>query len=675
MSIELLALKLRISTEKGPVGTTIPFQPGLWILRADNSSGKSICIQSIVYVLGLEGMLSASHDVPLPHAMTERVDVDGEERAILESEVLLEIKNHAGRILTVARTVKGPYDKHLIRTWDGPAITGSGEFVQRDYFVRQPGAATRELGFHHELASFMGWSLPTVARYDGTLAPLYLECVFPLMLIEQKRGWSAIQARMPLHYRIREVGKRAIEFLLKMDAYAIAAQRERLHETRLLLRNRWAGLLTEAQRIATAAGTVVQGVPHEPTVEWPPAVRPDLIVSVGDEWQPVRVYLKGLRSRLADLEKREIPTVQRQAKELEDTLRETQERLSQREIVHRALFDDVEQEDSEKGVLERKLRALDEDLRKNQDVAKLHKLGSILDMSVSDNHCPTCHQTVSDSLLPQGSSVQPMTIEDNIGFIKEQIDTYRSVHASILSSLNAKRGQLAALRRDVDETRKRIRTIKSTLTSDDRLPSEAAMQERLKLKEQIGRETALVAVFEKHLLRFGEVSTEWRVNETALAALPPDDLSEADRAKLARLEELLREEAAEFGLSSVSPASLGISRDLYRPVHGGFDLDFDLSASDMIRTIWAYLLGLLELSRTAETNHGKLLILDEPRQQETARPSFGAFLRRASAAAESGEQVIFATSEEPSTLQDLLQGVPHVMHRVSGKILKAVPEG
>ena len=72
--------------------------------------------------------------------------------------------------------------------------------------------------------------------------------------------------------------------------------------------------------------------------------------------------------------------------------------------------------------------------------------------------------------------------------------------------------------------------------------------------------------------------------------------------------------------------------------------------ADMIRTIWAYLYGLLEVSRTHSTNHAGLLILDEPQQQETAAVSFKEFLNRAAGARAANQQVVFATSEDSTNL-------------------------
>ena len=81
----------------------IPFESGLVVLRADSSTGKSTCIQSIIYALGIEAMLSASQEIPLQYAVTERLEYQGREVGVLDSEVLLEIENSVGTILTLRR--------------------------------------------------------------------------------------------------------------------------------------------------------------------------------------------------------------------------------------------------------------------------------------------------------------------------------------------------------------------------------------------------------------------------------------------------------------------------------------------------------------------------------------------------------------------------------------------
>ena len=115
--------------------------------------------------------------------------------------------------------------------------------------------------------------------------------------------------------------------------------------------------------------------------------------------------------------------------------------------------------------------------------------------------------------------------------------------------------------------------------------------------------------------------------------------------------------------------SSGFRERLHRPTHDGFDLGFNLSASDMIGTILACLYGLLEVSLTHSTNHAGLLILDQPRQQETAAVSFKEFLNRAAGARAANQQVVFATSEDSTNLRSMLQALPHQYIEFEGKTL------
>ncbi|MHC5861871.1 MAG: hypothetical protein ACYTXK_33720, partial [Nostoc sp.] len=105
------------------------------------------------------------------------------------------------------------------------------------------------------------------------------------------------------------------------------------------------------------------------------------------------------------------------------------------------------------------------------------------------------------------------------------------------------------------------------------------------------------------------------------------------------------------------------------PEYEGFELQFNLSASDYIRIFWAYFLGLLEVSRQHKTNHLGLLILDEPRQQSARETSIEAFVNRASLSQKYGQQVIIATSESSTVLNQYLENIPHTYKRFDGKII------
>jgi hypothetical protein len=139
--------------------------------------------------------------------------------------------------------------------------------------------------------------------------------------------------------------------------------------------------------------------------------------------------------------------------------------------------------------------------------------------------------------------------------------------------------------------------------------------------------------------------------------LSSDRLTDKDKAKLIRMGELVREQIASCGFSTFPPSELEISQENYRPQREGFEIGFERSASDTIRLKWAYQLTLLEVARTAETHHPSLVIFDEPQQQKTAKMSFKELLDRAALARASGQQVIFATSEDRDQLESFVSNI------------------
>lgn len=664
MRLRIRSLKLRVKTPVNTCGADMEFADGLVILRAENSSGKSTVVQSIIYGLGLEGMLSASHDVPLPHVMTDSIDVGDEKLDVLESSVSVGIENAKGDVAVITRFAKSLGNKNLVSVLQLP------EEHPTNYYVREGGAAVNDRGFHRWLAHFIGWDLPQVRRIDGSVCPLYVECLFPLMVIEQKKGWTAIQARMPFHYRIRDVAKKAFEYLLALDVYDLDLKRQELKEESQRIRTAWNLRATEAIDRVRFLNGVVNGLDKETPREWEEGLSPDILVFREKEWVKLDDSLRRDESELEKLEEEKIPTIQDVVSEIEASLKASEADLSQTEIVSGELFREIEADDLQVGTLQQRIVALEEDERRNRDILKLQKMGSaeVLDSQVG--RCPTCHQKVADALLYQPETSAPMSVEQNLKFIRGQIETFSAIERAAKNSLLAKRRRLAALKQRVAELRGEIRAMRQTLVTGGNQPSIEAIEHRLRLRDRIASSKIVREAIELDYAELRLLAKRWIQVQQKLKALPKGDLTERDQQKLRRLREIFVNMLRKFRFKSVDPGALSISEDNYKPEHAGFDLEFDVSASDMIRTIWAYLLGLLELAREFKTNHLGLLILDEPKQQETARVSFEALFKQASSAIDHNQQVIVATSEDQSSLPELVAGVRHQYINYTERILQ-----
>ena len=672
MSLRLWHLRLRAETGRGRFGTDIPLADGLMLLRADNSRGKSTSVQSFLFALGLERMITTRPAHAVTSAMRDRLIYDADtkgETPVLASWVSLEIEGADGRIATLTRWVKHEtIDTGLVRVVGGPQLTAPAEYPSEDFYVGRAGAVASPRGFHRWLADFIGWKMPQLPAGEGRLAPLYLEQVFPLLFVEQRRGWGGILAQMPYFSGVSDVRRRSIEFLLDLHVGKLESERQRLRTQESKVQDAWRSAVRVFKDSLLGHGLVTVRLPESMTVAWPPQQPPVVAESRGSGW----IGLDDLLAEQTALEAEEVPRVQAVAAETEERLGGA---LQEADSLRRAgalMREDLLRDRDELRSVRERVEALREDLREHKDIVTLQRLGSS-ELERLHGDCPVCHQQLPESLLSAESPVRTLSPEDTVAYIGQQIELFEVMERDGERALEAKGERLAALRARAAEVRSQVRALRTTLTAPDGTPSAEIIGRRLRLQDRIER---LQAVAERFLALLGSLerlAEEGRRIRAALAELPADRLSDEDRTKLQRLQASFIEQLHAYDFGSFSDERLSISTDDYLPRREEFDLQADISASDSIRVVWAYLLGLLEVGAQLQTNHPGLLVFDEPRQQSTKEVSFAALLRRAARDAAS-RQVIFATSEELDSLQEMLAEVPHQLHAVDGYVLKPVTD-
>jgi hypothetical protein len=632
----------------------------------------------MLIALGMEAMLTANQaDLPLPPAVKARLDSGNGEHDVLESEVFLEIENAQGVRIVLQRTIKGSRDKNLITVHEGPALTSQGSAVRTtDFFVSRQGAATREFGFHHFLSKFLNWALPLVQTYDGNEYPLYLQCIVPYFVVEQTRGWSTVQPPLPSHFRIRDAHKRVVEFLLNLDAHQVALKRQEILFEKSRVESEWTAQIGRASDLGEHIGGTIQALPQKPVASWPPQVLPVLVVPAGNEWVTIKQRVTSRQAKLHQLVQQEIPRVQEIVSSAQAELTEAEQKVRDQQTFLSRLLDSLAMEEQEVKRIEERLEAVDEDIQKTKDVRTLKQLGSRQDSAIDRGTCPVCHQTIQDSLVPLVAEQAVMSLDENIHFLTEQRRTYEAVLTNTRRVVDSRTIQVRALREDLSSLRERVRILRQTLVSDGRLPSLAAIQARIELENAVSKDEETQEQFEKILEGFVGLSQRWQAVQEETQKLPKDDVTESDKKKILAWTRSLRDQLTQYGFGSFQVNQVLISPDTYRPEHEGFDvetsfsLQTSISASDLIRTIWSYLHGLLELSRTEDTNHPGCIIFDEPKQQSTRDVSFSELLRRAALAGQFGQQVIFFTSENQERLKTNLLELQHTFKPIDGRLLK-----
>lgn len=672
MTLRLVDISLDVLTIAGSLEYSTEFESGLNVLAAPNSYGKSTLLQGIVFALGLEGMLSRSTAAPLGPIMTTVADLPGGQRAgVVESSVTLTCQNGKGSYLRMRRfATSSDVRTALIQTWAAPSLEGLSSAPQVDTFVRQGGAAVRELGFHRVLAEFLGWSLPQVPTYGPNEVPLYLEALFPLFYVEQKSGWAGVTPRMPTYLGIRDMLRRSVEYVLGLSTLERLRMLNALREELTDIRAGWVRIV---DRMQSDSGAKSLRVTVSPTATGKAQRRPTMVeADLEGSWTPLETAVSRWRGRLEAMGSARVTTAgertQLSRRELADAERVVRRLGGQL----RTFTEQTSYVQADLDALVSRLSTVEADRRRLQDVQKVRALGSELGVALlSQDTCPTCLQTLDDRHVSTGHAA---TLEETLVLGDAERTTLvdmRSVAERRLTDLSRARD---AISQQLDHARGQVRLLRDELVSESAAPSLVEVREQLWLRDQIEsaqRVAATVAAADEGLDELAERYDDVRSKIRELEAEP---VSAQDNQLLAAFNSSFSEQLIQYGLSSLPPSQVSIDPDSLIPTDDGIELRFDIaygmSASDTIRTKWAYYISLLQTATQSPTGHHPgLLIFDEPAQQQTAKISLAALVRELGKASQGGNQILYATSEDPTDLEGFLRGIPHARLLTEGRHL------
>jgi predicted nucleic acid-binding Zn-ribbon protein len=666
-NLKIRNLHIEIVAGDGVYGTDLDFEDGLNVIRAENTSGKTSCINAIVFALGLEGALGPRREIPLTPAVTREIRTEDGLENVLQSQVWLTIENGAGSVARVRRTVVGrDVDNRLVNV---SLLSGDGsETANFDTFVTIPGSAQRDLGFHHWLAEFVGWELPRVPRFQGGTCPLYIEILWTLLFVEQRRGWASIQANMPTYYGVKDASERSIEFINKMDAYDIQVRKQNLYEQSAECKREWRAAIDHIRQIAGRVNGVVQGLPDSPVYEWPGEYEVKFLLHDGVDWQEFKEVYNTYHSRLRETDDK--PEDDPEQQELTSRLESLREDLKSAEYYLQEKFSEYTEKIKELEQIENRLSRIAEDLEKYKDIKTLRKLGSSRKLAIDNDTCPTCHQELSSELLRKVGTTGPMTVEQNETFLRNQLATFRNLESGTKRHIEILAKELAVTRERVQNLRAEIREVKRSLVGPEGAISYMQARQRLQLEDALDRMEKTKEELDQGVAGLGPLAEKFREIEQERLSLPSDDLTEKDHDKLRRILVSLREQMEEYGFSSFEPEKLDIDLQSYKPMREGYDIGFEASASDNVRLVWGYLYALMELARKYETNHPGFLIMDEPKQQDTKILSFRYFLKRAAQSKVHGQQVIIGTSESESEVRSFQESADFKWHNFKSDVFQ-----
>lgn len=627
--LKIKALKITINTDKGVYGTPLlRFSDSLTIIKGFNSTGKSTLFQSIIYCLGLEELIGGKNEKTMQSVLKSEIlnNQNSIEANVIESNILLEIEGTS--VVTVKRFISSESkNSGLVEVFNGPLLTEPKQYDYVPMYIHDKGAADSKnaFGFHSFLEKLVGWELPQVQYKDGSFRKLYLQNIFPSYIIEQKAGWTDFLATIP-YYSLLDKETRALEFLLNLDSWKIQQRKSKLKQDKNDLIFDWRNKFNEFKSLANQIACEIRGVSIQPEIiESPNSVY--LVYVTEDRTYNITEYINSLEEEYEELIELEIPNIGDQAEESELRINRLNEQLSNYSINLSSTINQKNLAISKYNSFKERLLELENDKTQNEYHLKVKNKGAEQGFAIAHDNCPYCSQGLNDSLLPKDIEIVPMQIEENLEYIKSQINLikiYMLNHQNDISDLE-KNIELLNIR--ISETRSNIRTLKTQLTSDNRLPSIELIEKRLKLKARLDlyrRKYEELSPFQEE---FKSLSDEW-VQILGSGKDLPKSLSAFDYKKISELETVFKKLLKEFHYRSKPIESISISRDTLLPVVDRYSLKFDSSASDFTRAIWSYTIALKETSEKFKGNHPKLFILDEPGQQEAGDNDLQFLLKR-----------------------------------------------
>lgn len=627
--LKIRALQITINTDKGIYGTPLlRFRDSLTIVKGFNSTGKSTLFQSILYGLGLEELIGGKNEKTMQSVLKSEI-LDNQnkiEANVIESNILLEIEGTS--VVTVKRYISSETkNSGLVEVFNGKLLTEPKQYDYVPLYVHDKGAADSKnaFGFHSFLEKLMGWELPQVQYKDGSYRKLYLQNIFPSFVIEQKAGWTDFLATIP-YYSLIDKETRALEFLLNLDSWKIQQRKSKLKQDKNDLIFDWRNKFNEFKSLANQIACEIRGVNNQPEII--NSINSVYLVYLTEErTYNISEYINVLEEEYEELLELEVPNVGDQAEESEIRINKLNEQLSNYSINLSSTINRKNLAISKYKSFKERLLELENDKVQNEYHLKVKKKGAEEGFAIAHDNCPYCSQGLNDSLLPKDIEIVPMQIEENLEYIKAQINLikiYMSNHQNDISDLEQ---NIEKLNIKISETRSNIRTLKTQLTSDNRLPSIELIEKRLKLKARLDlyrRKYEELASFQE---AFKSLSDEW-VQILSEEKKLPKSLSKFDYKKISELETIFKQLLREFHYRSKPIDSISISRDTLLPVVDRYSLKFDSSASDFTRAIWSYTIALKETSERFGGNHPKLFILDEPGQQEAGDNDLQFLLKR-----------------------------------------------
>ena len=318
------------------------------------------------------------------------------------------------------------------------------------------------------------------------------------------------------------------------------------------------------------------------------------------------------------------------------------EREEQYDVFYRKLQEDY----NKKEEIARQLVNIDEEIDRNRNISHVSNL-------LNSHHvriCPTCHRALD--ITDDGNlKIETGDIESNIRYLTTQKNFLGGLLKSLKKTIEEKEIYLAYYKKILMQEKEKLNTAFEEVADHDDIPSEQVMMEMTDLKLKLAsyiEVSAQVKAMVEEMWPMKEAFDQNRADIKALGADKDNTGSKELNALQTEFRNLLH--AFRYDSNNKQLITLLIddrnSNYLYLPqaLVGGFEehLRSVSSASDFVRSVWAYYLALTKVGM----QHPGFLLFDEPCQQSINETDLKTLFEKC---AEMDRQIILFCSSEPKT--------------------------
>lgn len=632
--IRLERIEVRGHSEAGQFRGALNLAPGLQVVSARNSYGKSLAAKAVAWCLGIEPMFGLQDNDPVffPEAAREEIEFPGlPPSRVVSSECSVTLVHEDGRRVALTRSIRGgDRTTVLVREDQGEDVRESRLRARRETMQDEFG------GLQRFLFDWLKWPRQTVTTFRGGTADIYVENLAPLFDIDQDEGWTNIQALQIGRYGQQQISEIAVEYLLgSVEAIQARVARQQTNQRNAYLRETARELAERVDRAFLARGWRVGWSGNGP------------LEDVISRWSARR-----LRDALADQANVDFPTTRAmldgRAEKLRgaltkapiDALNATTTAATSQRVVelkenrHRlnAELNSLRTQHSETSGL---LASIEHRIQSASDLLRLKKSGV---GRLDHVECPTCHRDLDPATFALTNQSE-LSISSHIEALRRDRDLMRKGVESIEDGLITTRAALDEVDRELRDAERALVTVTSAIGT---------------VREQLAKTASDLIATERDIDRLVESVNEinelqhsvdeWIKEAKAVGQLaaPAADLDDRRAAFLSALKRYL----LALGHSAVTQGAAPLLQidDQYVPYLAGRRLRSLGSASDQARLVAAYSLGLAAASEQVAGFHPGFVLLDEPQQQnpdDQHRELFVTFLSRQLAREAKFQTVIF----------------------------------